>query len=151
MTDEPNIYPPGLGERPPVSDLDEVQGSEAQKAHTLLVALCVCLFLLLLYSTVLTTVNTTLIRHTQVDNKSTINNTSELVDQQKDCLQPEGKCFKASQRRLAKVLGSVRLSNVQINSATVACTVARIQAHQTVEYHAILACVKKTVRLQHAQ
>jgi len=141
-----DIYPPEMHERPDF-DLADFEG-QSRKGQAWLVVLVVVVVTLMLYGTVETTINTALIRHTQTQNKPTVDNTNKLVAQQRDCLRAGGKCFERNQRHLAQILGNIRVSNVQVNSATVACTIARIQAHQVLSYDAIYSCVKTTVRLQ---
>lgn len=144
-----DIYPPEFAERPSF-DLSEIEGKPS-KAKLSLIALGIIIVLFMLYSSIITTVNSALIRHTQTQNKPTLDNTNALVAQQKDCLQPTGTCFKESQQRLAQVLGSVRASNIQVSAASAACAVAMQSNGIIITYDKMTHCISQSLASSHTR
>jgi hypothetical protein len=135
-----------LGERPRF-DPSKLEPDKPDRAKFWLAALAMTAVVIMLYSSVVGTWNTVLIRHTQTQNRPVSENTNAILRQQQDCIKPGGVCYRHSQANLARALGSVNISNVRVSAASAACAVGMQSAGVQINYHNMYLCIVRSLDL----
>ena len=114
------------------------------------IALLVGLLVLIILGRIAETATTTsAIRQAQVTNSHTLNTSAEALKIIRDCTDPNGRCFRRSQRETAHVVAGLTQGTQQAAAAATSCAISLARSGHPVTYRLVYRCIVQTTRGPH--